>query len=293
MDDTEHRPEAPEAPASPKPKLPLPPPFGDLPPRAQAPEEWEEPEPMEFPRGFWRGVDFLLRYPKGLSGALKAGDNLPGLCGSLALVSLAMSALYGAIMGATNLLQGSSLAIGDKLLMIVVASIKTPVLFLLTLLIILPPVYVSNAFAGAKLTFWRMTAVLLTGTAVGTMLLASMASVAFFFALTSLSYDFIKLLHVLFFAYGGVGGLVYFSRVLEATGERRRRTPLQLMLLWFFLYMFVGTQLAWVLRPFVASPGEPFQVFRARSGNFYESVIHSMGRVVSQEDGPPGPSPNR
>ena len=78
---------------------------------------------------------------------------------------------------------------------------------LLTLAIVLPPIYVSNAFVGAQLLFRQMLAMLLGSVAITVTVLSSMATVAFFFALTSRSYDFIKLLHVLFFAYAGLTGL--------------------------------------------------------------------------------------
>jgi hypothetical protein len=37
------------------------------------------------------------------------------------------------------------------------------------------------------------------------------------------------------------------------------------------------------MRPFVGSPGEKFQVFRPRQGNFYESVFGSLNRVINDE----------
>jgi hypothetical protein len=192
-----------------------------------------------------------------------------------------MAVIYGAVMGATNLLQGSTaMTLGQKILMILITGIKVPVLYLLTLLIVFPPVYVLNAFVGARLAFRQMVTLLLSSVAITVTVLSSMATVAFFFSLTSRSYDFIKLLHVLFFVYAGLAGLAYLTKTVKSISLiNKRPTPRWLFVFWLFLYMFVGTQLAWVLRPFVGWPGQEFRVFRPRSGNFYESVIDSLRGV--------------
>ena len=46
---------------------------------------------------------------------------------------------------------------------------------------------------------------------------------------------------------------------------------------WLVLYVFVGIQMAWVLRPFVGNPGSPVAVFGEGAwGNAYVVV----GRLV-------------
>jgi hypothetical protein len=237
------------------------------------------PEPAEFPRGFWRRTDYLLRNPNRLADSLRADRDLWQISGIMLVISIVMAALYGAVMGATNLLQGAPMPMQYKLLLILVTAIKVPVLFLLTLLIVLPPLYVSNTFLSAQLSFRQMLTLLLGSTAIAVTVLASMATVALFFALTSTSYHFLKLLHVAFFAYAGITAIIFLRRTMDEVTVGRTRTSGGMFILWLLLYMFVGTQLAWVLRPFVGSPKEPFQVFRPRSGNFYQSVLHSMSRV--------------
>ena len=34
--------------------------------------------------------------------------------------------------------------------------------------------------------------------------------------------------------------------------------------------------MSWIMRPFIGAPNEPFQWFRERSGNFFESVWTSV-----------------
>ena len=42
--------------------------------------------------------------------------------------------------------------------------------------------------------------------------------------------------------------------------------------IWVVVFAVVGAQMAWVLRPFIGQPSAPFQWFRARQSNFFESV---------------------
>jgi hypothetical protein len=47
-------------------------------------------------------------------------------------------------------------------------------------------------------------------------------------------------------------------------------------LLYIVVFAFVSVQLAWNLRPFVGSRDLPFELFRAKEGNFYLAVIQSV-----------------
>ena len=234
-----------------------------------------------FPKGFWKKADYLLQHPNEILESLKRESDLMELSRIFFMVTLVMSVIYGACMGATNLLQGSPMPLDAKFLMILVTAIKVPFLFLLTFVIVLPPIYVSNAFMGARLSASVVLTKMLAALAVTSTVLASMATVAVFFSLTSYTYDFIKLLHVLFFAYAGIMGIVILARfVTQISISQGRMTPAVLFVIWLMLYGFVGTELGWVLRPFVGSPERPFELFRPREGNFYESVAASMGSVI-------------
>lgn len=58
-----------------------------------------------------------------------------------------------------------------------------------------------------------------------------------------------------------------------------RPASMTLLHVWILLFGFVGTQLAWTLRPFVGEPHEPFQVFRPIEGNFYVNIIHTISEL--------------
>jgi hypothetical protein len=51
---------------------------------------------------------------------------------------------------------------------------------------------------------------------------------------------------------------------------RRNRRHRGMQYLWYFLYALVGVQMAWVLRPFIGSPGSETTFFRKEAwGNAY------------------------
>jgi hypothetical protein len=258
-------------------RLPDPPPEPPKPPELPV-------EPAQLPRGLMNGVNYVLQNPRAITESLRRDDDLWKLSRTLLVIIVAMSAIYGFVMGGTNWLQGSPVIWRVDFLMMLVTAIKVPVLFLLTLLIVVPPIYVSSTFVGARGSFSQMCALLLASLAITAITLASMASVAFFFSLTTRSYSFIKVLHVLFFAYAGVAGLIYLVRGFNTIiGPTTSNVRVPLFMAWLVLYMFVGTQLAWVMRPFVGNPGMEFEIFRPRSGNFYENVLESVGDMFAED----------
>lgn len=51
-----------------------------------------------------------------------------------------------------------------------------------------------------------------------------------------------------------------------------------IMFVWLFLYGFVGTQMAWILRPFIGHPEAGFALFRAKAGSFIDGVMSALGQ---------------
>ncbi len=235
------------------------------------------PEPFALPKGVLRQGDSFLVNPDGLLDRIAKGEDLHPISRSAFFITIVMGAAYGAVMGGSNWLQGSAIPWGTEFMIMLSTAVKVPVLFLVTLAIVVPPIYVSSTFVGARVRFDQMTALLLVSLAVTSTTLASMASVAFFFSITTTTYTFIKVLHVVFFAYAGLAGLSYLMRGFnQAIAKKHRKNNGWLFTAWLFLYMFVGTQLAWVMRPFVGAPNMEFTLFRPREGNFYENMYWSF-----------------
>ena len=49
---------------------------------------------------------------------------------------------------------------------------------------------------------------------------------------------------------------------------------------WIWLYAFVGSQMAWTLRPFVGYPDAKFELIRELGGNFYADIFRSIGELL-------------
>jgi hypothetical protein len=52
-----------------------------------------------------------------------------------------------------------------------------------------------------------------------------------------------------------------------------------LLYVWILLFGFVGTQLAWTLRPFFGSPGMTFSLYRDIDGNFYAEILRTLSNL--------------
>jgi len=93
--------------------------------------------------------------------------------------------------------------------------------------------------------------------------------------ISGLTHAAILLVHVTAIALAGIGAnlrLLQWLTHLGGTPAIARRV----LLAWLAGNLFLGSQLSWILRPFVGQPGLPVQFLRpdALHGNFYEAVIH-------------------
>lgn len=43
--------------------------------------------------------------------------------------------------------------------------------------------------------------------------------------------------------------------------------------IWIIVFALVGSQMSWVLRPFIGNPAQPFSLFRPKGSNFFEAVF--------------------
>jgi hypothetical protein len=98
------------------------------------------------------------------------------------------------------------------------------------------------------------------------------------------TYNFIQITHVVVIAFAGIAGnlrLVQLLRELSGNTATARRV----LLAWLAGNLFLGSQLTWILRPFIGSPGLPVEFLRAEAfqGNFYETVFHALLRLANVE----------
>ena len=219
----------------------------------------------------------LIREREALLEQIFTGERLGELAGRLLVVSSVLTGGYGFIMGLagnseTMLLQGIS------------SAAKLPLIYLLSLLICLPILYVVNVLMGSKLGLAQTATLILVALGLNSVMIACCAPITLFFHVTGASYSFMKLLHVgvLGFAslwalgalYGGLVSMCESSSIYP-------RQSLRILLLWIVVYGFVGTQMAWTLRPFIGSPNLEFEfVRRGGEGNFYQAVMQGFSGLA-------------
>jgi len=96
------------------------------------------------------------------------------------------------------------------------------------------------------------------------------------------AYSFIKLTHVAVITFAGVTGSVRLFQLLARLG-RSRMVALRVLVAWLAANLFLGSQLSWILRPFIGAPNLPVEFFRATAlhGNFYENVFQSLQQILA------------
>ncbi len=299
-------------------------------------------------------IERILRDRDGVWRQIAEDRGLNALSGQMLASSAVALAIFGAVLGASS-----------GWLQAISSAVKLPLLFLITLAICLPTLYLFNLVFGARLSVRQALALVSVSITVIAMLSVAFAPITLFFLVTAPQYSFFKLLNVAILTLTGIVGLRFLvsgMRTLNVLTEQqaaaaaaaRRAEPapagagsdakvepnkelvtvgatqapttaattqavpngqpaqvpamaapatwpgqqqgfrppppaqrppaaaparsgnMGLLYMWVVVFGFVGTQLAWTLRPFVGSPGEPFQVFRTIEGNFYVDIVRTL-----------------
>jgi hypothetical protein len=292
-------------------------------------------------------IERILRDRQGIWQQIVQERDLGQLTRQMLASSAIALACYGIVLGSFH---------GP--LMALTSAVKLPLLFLMTLAICLPTLYLFNLVFGAKLTVRQALALVMVAITVTAMLAVAFAPISLFFLITAPNYGFFKLLNVAILTLSALVGLRFLTSGMHAlnahgllstapytlppapelpvappvdgaapaaagtvNGETPsaaatvpaqqtapaavavalppagrphipQRTPvgapalapataqrpasMTLLYIWILLFGFVGTQLAWTLRPFFGSPGEPFALFRNIEGNFYAEIIRTI-----------------
>lgn len=338
-------------------------------------------------------IERILRDRQGIWQQIVAERDLNALTGRMLASSAVALACYGAVLGAFH-----------SPLMALTSAVKLPLLFLVTLVICLPTLYLFNLVFGARLSVRQSVALVMVAITVTSMLAVAFAPISLFFLITAPDYGFFKLLNVAILTLSAVVGLRFLTGGMQvlnehgllapatagqavnaatpaaqavpaqavpasveaaqpaavvaepvpagaavaangsasagdgsaapATGQSapaqpapvaqpalvaqpafagqpalvpagypagmlppgypqrpwgnppaRRGEPGQrpasmtLLYIWILLFGFVGTQLAWTLRPFFGDPGQGFALFRSIDGNFYAEILRTIANL--------------
>ncbi|MEU1238901.1 hypothetical protein ABZ388_00915 [Micromonospora parva] len=321
-------------------------------------------------------IERILRDREGIWQQIVAERDLNGLTGRMLTSSAIALACYGAVLGFFH-----------SPLMALTSALKLPLLFLVTLAICLPTLYLFNLVFGARLSVRQSLALVMVAITVTSMLAVAFAPISLFFLITANDYGFFKLLNVAILTLSALVGLRFLTSGMQVLNDHgllapeaptakateqvtapapaqavpaavpagatpvgtppagqsaaavavpagaavaestsngavttapapaqvpaqwtgqpagasfppgyppqrpwdnapiRRGEPTQrpasmtLLYIWILLFGFVGTQLAWTLRPFFGDPGQDFAFFRSIDGNFYAEILRTIANL--------------
>ncbi len=290
-------------------------------------------------------IERILRDRAGIWDQIINERDLPRLILRMLFTSAISLAAYGAVVGASN-----------GWLQALVSTVKLPLLFMITLAICLPTLYLFNLVFGARLSVLQACALIMVAITVTAVLTFAFAPISLFFLITARSYAFFKLLNVAILTLTALVGLRFLTSGMRALNEHvagestlssqavvpvpltqrelvsttvggvaepttrpltngdtptgphmqnpnhnhlpvpapgdaramapqpaagERPASMILLYIWILLFGFVGTQLAWTLRPFFGSPGAPFELFRDIDGTFYGDILRTLSSLFS------------
>jgi hypothetical protein len=189
----------------------------------------------------------------------------------LVAIGLAGGVLYGAVMGSYGL--GARQALYSAL--------KVPLLVGVSTLTCLPNLYTVNAVLGLRPDLRLVVRAILMAQGTVAVALAGLAPITAFLYFGIADYGTAVTLNGLAFLIAALAGQVTLSRCYRPLVARNPRHRIG-RAAWLTLYLFVGIQAAWVLRPFVGHPGLPTRFFRSEAwGNAYVEVATLVWRVLT------------
>ena len=145
---------------------------------------------------------------------------------------------------------------------------------------------------GLNLTFRQAFLMVLMTFAIAAVMLGALSPVAAFVVwntppltaatrLASTEYGLLQITLVAFIAYAGVTGnlcLVPLLRQLSGSASVARNV----LLAWLAVNLLLGSQICWVLRPFIWDPARPVEFLGPEylRGSFYETVFEAARRLL-------------
>ena len=211
----------------------------------------------------------ILKNKEEFYGALKEEKALVTIIRDAVLSIIIFGALYGATMGVWSW----------EPFQIAFSSLKVPLLFLISIAIVLPSFYIVNLTMGGKNSFLQLSSLFLSCISISTTILLAFVPVNLFFMITSPrdtdSYFFMVLLNLIIFGFGCLISTVYMVEGVRFLGQCEEKTMTLKDLIPVAVALgtlaFIGTQLAWFIRPWFNY--EPGFIRPERYGNFYVEIF--------------------
>ncbi|MEV4540673.1 hypothetical protein [Micromonospora echinaurantiaca] len=159
-------------------------------------------------------IERILRDRQGIWQQIVAERDLNALTGRMLVSSAVALACYGAVLGAFH-----------SALMALTSAVKLPLLFLVTLVICLPTLYLFNLVFGARLSVRQSVALVMVAITVTSMLAVAFAPISLFFLITAPDYGFFKLLNVAILTLSAVVGLRFLTGGMQVLNEHGLLAP--------------------------------------------------------------------
>jgi hypothetical protein len=249
-------------------------------------------------REWIKSLDGLLRGDVTKLTSLQNGSiEMP--TGGMLILIVVLGAFYGVCMAC---FAAFNRPIADAMLQMIASAGKIPLLFLLTLLVTFPSLYVFNALIGSRLTLRVVWQLLIATLTVMIAVLASLGPVVAFFSVSTTGYNFMLMFNVLICAASGFLGLKFLLFTLQrltmvldkesasapepqgalekVEGRAFSGNVRAIFRIWVIVFALVGAQMSWVLRPFIGDPSMPFTWLRERDSSFFIAVWHLFWKLM-------------
>lgn len=212
-------------------------------------------------------AQILLREREYIFEKIYTEEDLDAQITYFSLYALLFSAVYGLFLG---MFAGK--------LQIIASLIKVPMLLGGTLLICLPLLYL---FIGYRLTLKQGLALLLASTYMMSMILVSVSPILLLFVFITELKKFISLLNMFMFMLSGFFSirLVLWRGMQYLTRRSGYRPKIFVIRIWLLIYVVIGTQIAWALRPFIGEKGN-FILFRGIEGNLFLALFKIISDLL-------------
>ena len=205
---------------------------------------------------FFRIADDVLR---GQTRSSRATPALSVSGGALTWAIVVFGMFYGGVMGTYGGVDG------PRMWQVVYSAVKVPFLLFTTFFLSLPSFFVINTLLGLRDDFPRVVRALLATQAGLTIILSALAPFTAFWYVSGSRYQPAILFNGLMFAIASVSAQWMLRRSYQPLVKNNPKHRWMLRA-WLVIYVFVGIQMGWVLRPFIGDPVAPVQFFREEAG---------------------------
>ncbi len=225
--------------------------------------------------GLFRLADDVIRGRASTLGSSAPRMRRIPVFAALALVIVCFGMLYGGVMGTYGVIDGR------RIWQVIYSAVKVPFLLIATFGLSLPSFLVINTLLGLRGDFGQVVRALMATQAGLTVILSALAPFTAFWYVSGSEYQPAILFNGLMFAVASFSAQWMLRRDYLPL---IRKDPKHRWMLrtWIVIYVFVGIQMGWILRPFIGDPKLPVRFFRENSwSNAYEVVIQMVWDVLS------------